>query len=95
MNHALLFVLLGVISFFLILYRESAYAKGIPLVHRAVGIFAILFIILPSLFYGFFYLLALYAGVHMISIAASIALSAITYLIYYFVYKYWANPPKA
>ncbi len=94
MSQTALFLVLGIVAFLIMLYRESAYKTGIALVHRGVGIFAILFILLPALFYFTAYVFKLAAGTAMITYPESLALSAVVYLTYYFVYKFWKNPPK-
>ena len=94
MNTAALYVMVGIVSFLIMTYRESAYYKGIPLVHRSVGIFAILFLLLPALYVGVSYVFTFISTLPLITYPKALALASITYLAYYFVYKFWKNPPK-
>lgn len=95
MSTAAMYLALGIIAYLIITYRESAYFKAIALVHRAVGIFAILFFLLPALFFAVSYVFTFVSSAHVITYPFALALSAITYLTYYFVYRFWKKPPES
>ena len=94
MSQTALFLVVGIVAFLIMLYRESAYFKGISLVHRGVGIFAILFLVLPAVFWGGSYVFNLAAGTALLTYAQALAISAVIYVTYYFVYRFWKEPPK-